>query len=947
MGGDGKNEERAGFCGNIHTLTIAEVFSATASGPGGLGDGEAAERLRESGPNSIRKLRGRPLVARFLANFTHLMAILLWVGGVVGFFARMPQLGIAIWLVNIINGIFSFWQEYRAEQATLALQRLLPAFARVVRNGEELRLPAEELVPGDVMVLSEGDRICADGRLITEAELRVDQSVLTGESHPLRKTSDPVLGKGMPRAELPNLVFAGTTVSAGTGRAVIFATGMETAFGTIAALTQGLEEALSPLQVELGRVTKVVTALASGIGLVFFMLAVVLAGVETAEGFVFAMGMIVAFVPEGLVPTVTLSLAMGVQRMAKRNAIIKKLSSVETLGCCTVICTDKTGTLTENEMTVRSLWVGGRSLTVTGAGYAPEGSVFDGGHPPDGPLAADLRRMLLAAGLCNDARLLAPGSGDGRWTILGDPTEAAMRVAAVKAGVDPEVEEGRFPRVREIPFESHRKMMSTVHRVTPDAVRDAIIPASAGLITFVKGAPREIAARCTRIVEGGVEHPLDDKVRGEIAAATDRYAHEALRVLAVAIRALPPGFNDFSSGGLERELTFLGLVAMMDPPRPEVAEAVEKCRRAGIRIIMITGDYGLTAESVARRIGCLRGEPPRIVTGSELEAIPSAALEEILRGEVIFARVAPEQKLRVVAALQQMGHVVAVTGDGVNDAPALKKADIGVAMGRSGTDVAREAADMILADDNFASIVNAVEEGRAVYSNIRRFATYVFTSNMAEAVPFVVMLFSRGAIPLPLTVMQILAIDLGTDMVPAIGLGAELPEKGIMDNPPRSRGDSLLNRSVLMGAFFWYGSIETIAALSAYLFLNWQHGWPWVPLAPEGTNVYRMATTMTLAGVVAAQVGAVFGCRSDRASILTIGFLSNRLVLWGIAVELALLGLLVYVPFLQNAFHTAALGPVEWCYVLAWAPLLLLADEARKAVVRRRGSALPSQGGLP
>lgn len=947
MGGDDKSEEKAGLFGIIHSLTIAEVFSATVSGPSGLGDSEAAERLETFGPNSIRKVRGRPLVVRFLANFTHLMAILLWVGGIVGFLARMPQLGIAIWLVNLINGIFSFWQEYRAEQATLALQRLLPAFARVMRNGEELRLPAEELVPGDVMVLSEGDRICADGRLITEAELRVDQSVLTGESHPLRKTSDPVLGEGMPRAELPNLVFAGTTVSAGTGRAVIFATGMATAFGAIAALTQGLDEAPSPLQVELGRVTRVVTALASGIGLIFFMLAVVLAGVETAEGFVFAMGMIVAFVPEGLVPTVTLSLAMGVQRMAKRNAIIKKLSSVETLGCCTVICTDKTGTLTENEMTVRSLWVGGRSLTVTGAGYFPEGSVLDGGHPPHGPLASDLRRMLLAAGLCNDARLLAPESGDGRWTILGDPTEAALRVAAVKAGVDPEVEEGRFPRVREIPFESRRKMMSTVHRVTPDVEGDGIIPTAAGLVTFVKGAPREIAARCTRIVAGGVEHPLDDKARGEIAAATDRYAHEALRVLAVAVRTIPPGFNDFSSGGLEAELTFLGLVAMMDPPRPEVAEAVEKCRRAGIRIIMITGDYGLTAESVARRIGCLRGGPPRIVTGSELEAIPSATLEEILRGEVIFARVAPEQKLRVVAALQQMGHVVAVTGDGVNDAPALKKADIGVAMGRSGTDVAREAADMILADDNFASIVNAVEEGRAVYANIRRFATYVFTSNMAEAVPFVVMLFSRGAIPLPLTVMQVLAIDLGTDMVPAIGLGAELPEKGIMDSPPRNLGDSLLNRHVLMRAFFWYGSIEAVAALSAYFFLNWHHGWPGVPLAPEGTNVYRMATTMTLAGVAAAQVGAVFGCRSDRASILTIGFFSNRLVLWGIAVELALLCLLVNEPFLQKAFHTAALGPVEWCYVLAWAPLLLLADEARKAFVRRRWRSLPSTGGLP
>uniref|UniRef100_A0A831U0S6 Cation-transporting P-type ATPase n=1 Tax=Geobacter metallireducens TaxID=28232 RepID=A0A831U0S6_GEOME len=942
MDGATVSEDSGKLRAAIHTLTIAEVEAALGTGGDGLGQAEAARRLARFGPNAIRPARGRPLIVRFLANYTHLMAILLWIGGIVGFFARMPQLGVAIWLVNVINGIFSFWQEYRAEKATEALRMLLPSFARVVRDGEELRLPAEELVPGDVLLLAEGDRICADGRLIAEAELRVDQSVLTGESHPVRKTSDPVPGGGMGRVELPNLVFAGTTVTAGTGRAVVFATGMDTAFGAIASLTQGVGEAPSPLQVELGRVTRVVTALAAGMGLLFFTLAVALAGVETAEGFIFAMGMIVAFVPEGLVPTVTLSLAMGVQRMARRNALIKKLSSVETLGCCTVICTDKTGTLTENEMTVRGLWIGGHSLTVTGAGYGPEGTVLDEGHPVDDSLAVPMRRMLLAAGLCNDARLLAPEDAGGRWSILGDPTEAALKVAAAKAGVDLDAEEGRFPRVREIPFESRRKMMSTVHRVTAPRGEGG---GPLGLVVFVKGAPREVAARCCRIALDGGESALDDGWREKIAAATDRYARGALRVLAVAARELPPGFSDFTPAGVEADLTFLGLVAMMDPPRPEVAEAVERCRRAGIRIIMVTGDYGLTAESVARRIGCISGAPPRIVTGAELEALSPAALEEILREEVIFARAAPEQKLRVVAALQGLGHVVAVTGDGVNDAPALKKADIGVAMGLSGTDVAREAADMVLADDNFASIVNAVEEGRAVYANIRRFATYVFTSNMAEAVPFVVMLFSRGAIPLPLTVMQVLSIDLGTDMVPAIGLGAELPEEGVMDRPPRPRNDPLLNRGVLARALLWYGVIEAAAAMSAYFFLNWLHGWPRVPLAAEGTQVYRMATTMTLAGVVAAQVGAVFACRSDRVSILTIGFFSNRLVLLGVAVELALLGLLVYVPFLREVFHTAPLGPVEWCYVLAWAPAVLLADEARKAVMRRRGRSTPSTGG--
>ena len=953
----------------VATLLIAEVYQTLDTRPAGLTQAEAAARLQRYGPNAIREVKGTPLVLKFLANFTHLMALLLWAGGIMAFIADMPQLGWAIWAVVVINAIFSFWQEYKAEKATAALKRLLPSYARTLRDGEERRILAEELVPGDLLLLAEGDHISADSRLVAAAELRVDQSTLTGESRPVHKTAEAVpravsaagSAQAVARLELPNLMFAGTSVAAGTGKAVVFATGMRSEFGNIAHLTQTVGEDLSPLQKELRRVTKVVTALATGIGLLFFVLAIALAGGSLAESFVFAVGMIVAFVPEGMLPTVTLSLAMGVQRMAKRHALVKRLSAVETLGGATVICTDKTGTLTQNEMTVRAVWVAGRRLTVGGVGYAPNGDFVDDEHGPLERADCGLRQLLTAAGLCNDARLLPPNGDTPHWSVLGDPTEAALLVAAGKGGVDLACEAQRAPRLRELPFDSRRKRMSTIHLSNwgggglegatagyPLGAKPPPPPSysltgpnlelntqNSELTAYVKGAPKEVLALCCQIWHDGHACQLTDEVQAQILGANDAYARDGLRVLAVAQRRLPPDLTDYTSEAVERDLTFLGLIAMQDPPRPEVAEAVIQCHRAGIRIIMITGDYGLTAESIGRRIGIIRGAHTRIITGAELDALDDPALQAALQDEVVFARVAPEHKLRVVDALQHLGHVVAVTGDGVNDAPALKKADIGVAMGVAGTDVAKEAADMVLTDDNFASIVSAVEEGRAVYANIRKFATYVFNSNMAEAVPFILMLFSRGAIPLPLTVMQVLSIDLGTDMVPAIGLGAESPEAGVMDRPPRSRHEPLLSGALLARALLWFGLIESVASMSAYFYMNWLHGWPGVPLAAIGTPVYRMATTMTLAGVVAAQVGAVFACRTDRASVFRIGLLSNRLVLLGVAIELVILGLLIYTPFLQSLFNTAPIGLQEWMFVFAWTPVIFLADELRKAVLRK------------
>lgn len=916
---------------DIHRCTIPAAFSVLNSGSNGLSQDEAKKRLQHYGQNEITKVKGKPLWIKFLANFTHLMAILLWLGGIVGFLAQMPQIGIAIWMVNIINGAFSFWQEFKAEKATEALRKLLPSYARVLRDGEEQRILAEELVPGDVLLLEEGDRISADARLVDENELRVDQSTLSGESHPVRKTSEAVLDEAFSRTELPNLVYAGTTIAAGVARAIVFATGMNTEFGKIAHLTQTVGEELSPLQKEMKRVTKIVTIMAVSIGVFFFILGILLAKVELAASFIFAMGMIVAFVPEGMLPTVTLALAMGVQRMARRHALIKRLSAVETLGSTTVICTDKTGTLTQNEMTVISVWLPGYKFALTGVGYSPQGKIqLDGqfSRPATiqgNPWESNLHDLLVAAGLCNDSRLVPPNGENPGWTILGDPTEAALKVAALKGGIDLTVETQRTPRIRELPFDSRRKRMSTIH-----SNHDA-------QLVYVKGAPKEVLALCSQVRHDGEVLPMDNSMCTRITSANDDYARNGLRVLAIAYRQLPEDSQsgrEYIAESIERDLTFLGLVAMMDPPRPEVSEAVRKCHSAGIRIMMITGDYGLTAESIARRIGILKTSRPKIISGVDLDTLSEQALKEVLQQEVIFARVAPEHKLRVVTALKEMGEIVAVTGDGVNDAPALKKADIGVAMGLAGTDVAKEAADMILTDDNFASIVHAVEEGRAVYANIRKFAVYIFNSNMAEAVPFIVFLFSRGLIPLPMTVMQVLAIDLGTDMVPAIGLGAEPPEAGIMQVSPRSQKEPLLNARLLGKALLWYGIIESVASMSAYFFLNWLHGWPGAPLAADDTLVYRMATTMTLAGVVATQVGAVMACRTEHISIFRIGFLTNRLVLWGIAVELTLLGILIYVPFMQPIFNTAPIGFHEWIYLFAWAPVIFLLDELRKAILR-------------
>jgi len=927
-----------------------EVYASLETGMQGLSSDEAAARLERYGRNEIREIKGRSLIMKFLENFYHLFAIMLWVGGILAFVGQMPQLGWAIFAVIFINAIFSFWQEFRAEKATEALKQMIPHNAKVIRDGKTVQVPAADLVPGDLMVLEEGDAISADARLIEEFELRTNNATLTGESEPVRKTASAHDDPDLTLIEMPNLVFAGTSVAYGGGKAVVFATAMQTQFGKIAELTQSVESELSPLQKEMGKVTQLVAIIATSVGVVFFLLGYFFGGLTLIEGFVFSVGIIVALVPEGLLPTVTLSLAMGVQRMAERHALIKKLSSVETLGCTTVICTDKTGTLTKNEMTVRDIWVAGQHLEVSGGGYAPAGEYHDDGRPLDGKQRKALELLVRAASLCNNARLIDPTGPDESWTILGDPTEAALLVAAKKAGFDHEAELESTRRVFELPFDSVRKRMTTIHMH------------KFARIGYVKGAPKEVLDLCTKAETLDGQEELTGEMRAEIVAQNDDFARNGLRVLAMAYRPIGDSETEYSPEKTERDLIFVGLMAMMDPPRDEVTAAVRECATAGIEVIMITGDYGLTAESIARRIGIVRGEQARIVTGNDLNDMTDEDLAAALAAKnVLFARVSPEHKMRIAQVLKGMGHIVAMTGDGVNDAPALKAADIGVAMGISGTDVAKEAADMILTDDNFASIVNAIEEGRAVYDNIRRFVAYIFTSNVPELVPFVVFVLFK--VPLALTVMQILAIDLGTDMLPALALGTEAPEPGIMNRPPRSQKERLVTIPLLVRSQLFLGSIQAVACMAAFYFLYWSFGWRpglsmniegmtgpqiaqlWnldspgkvAALAIGGTAIYVLATTMTHGAVMTTQIGNGFAQRTNVQSIFKVGFFSNKFMLWGIAAEMLIFCSLVYIPALAGVFHHWPMNIwPQWAFLLALWPTLLIADEIRKFIVRRR-----------
>lgn len=905
--------------GVIASSSEKKLFELLRSSVQGLAEAEAKQRLNEFGANDIQQAKKQSQLQAFMKNFVSLMALLLWISGAIALFAGMPELGVAIWLVNIINGVFSFWQEYAAQKATSSLKKMLPTYTIVIRNGSNKQIDAKNLVPGDVFLIQAGNSIPADARILTAEALEIDESALTGESETVNKDEKYLKTEG--KFGQNNIIYAGTTVARGTAKVIAFHTGMDTEFGKITNLTQKQRKSKSPLQLELNRLTKQISVIAIVIGVIFFFAAVFFVHYPWSKSFIFALGMIVAFIPEGLLPTVTLSLAQGVQRMSKKHALVKELSSVETLGETSVIASDKTGTLTQNQMTINHIWLLDDKFEVTGEGYSNNGQIQKNQQRIDIEKYPDLKRLLVIAALNNDSKI--EETADKKAKVIGTPTEAAHTIVAEKAGIEIEQLAQEQPRLKEFPFDSNRKLMTTIHTVNGRKV------------AYVKGALSSVIKCSSQIMVKGKVRPLTAEDRQKIEAANKHYATMGLRSLALAFHELEEPSNILDKQEtIEDDLVFVGLTVMADPPRPEIYAAIKECHDAQIRVIMVTGDSALTAKSVALKIGMV-GNNVQVITGAELEKMNDKELCTAVKQEVIFARVAPEHKYRIVKACQANGEIVASTGDGVNDAPALKQADIGIAMGVTGTDVAKDAADMILTDDNFASIVAAVEEGRTVYSNIQKFLLYILNSNVPEAIPSVLFLFSRGLIPLPLTVMQILTVDLGTDMLPALGLGAEKSEPGVMKQPPRSQESHLLERSLLWKAFAWYGAGAALISTFAYLFVNYVHGYSFMNLAEDG-NVYVQATTMTLAAIVFCQIAAAINCRTKETSVLTIGLLSNRHVIRGIVVEIILLILLMYVPILQGLFNTTAIGPLEWLFLVIIPVPLVLIEELRKYFVRSK-----------
>jgi calcium-translocating P-type ATPase len=831
----------------------------------------------------------------------HPLALLLWLAAGLSLVAGTVALAVAIVVVILLNAAFAFLQEQQAERAVEALAAYLPARATVLRDGRRQSVEARELVPGDVVVVVEGDRVSADARLL-EGSIEVDLSALTGESLPAYRSAD-LTDTGGSLLEARDLVFSGTNCTGGEATGLVFATGMRTELGRIAALSQRTGRDESPLERQVKRVAWLIALVAVTAGLAFLPLGTLAAGLSLAAAFSFAIGLLVANVPEGLLPTITLALATGVRQLARQGAVVKRLSAVETLGSTTVICTDKTGTLTLNRMRVTRLRTATTELDLE----------TDAVPATVDPVTARLAASMVLASTAD--------------LDCGDPTEVALVRAAADLGSTVDAAGRDRQRLRQFHFDPRLRRMSVV-----DGDRRV----------HVKGAPEEILPRCVRVADVDGDRPLSGDRRTAWADLVGDWASHGLRLLAVATRPLgseepvPDRRED-----AERELTFLGLVAMFDAPRPEVAAAVARCHTAGIRLVVVTGDHGLTAADIARRVG-IAPDGARVITGAELDAIPEQDLDVLLAEgkELIFARSSPEAKLRIADALRAQGHVVAMTGDGVNDAPALRRADIGVAMGISGTDVAREAATMVLTDDNFATIVAAVEAGRRVYDNVRKFILYIFAHATPEVLPFLVFALSGGQVPLPLTVLQILAIDLGTETLPALALGRERAEPGLMDRPPRPRTQSVVPARMLLRAWGLLGGVSAVLVLLGFFLTLHAGGWYLGADTGTGTalhHTWQQATTMTFLGIVACQIGTAFAARTDHASLRSIGLTSNRLLLWGVAFEIAFAAAIVGLPPLRDVFGTAVPEPAQLALLIPFPIVVWGTDELWRA--RRRHAA--------
>jgi calcium-translocating P-type ATPase len=882
------------------------------SSPQGLSSPEAKRRLLQYGPNELHRRGGMKWPPELARQLTHPLALLLWLAAALSFAVGSETVAIAVLLVIALNAVFALIQEMQAERAVEALAQFLPQRVRVLREGTPQEIVAVELVPGDIVLVEEGDRIAADMRLIAGA-VEVDLSTLNGESAPALRSAE-LIDPTVARIAAQDLLFSGTSATGGQARGVVFATGMRTELGRIAALSERVKEEPSPLETQVRKVAWLIAAIAIAMAVAFVPVAIFGAGLSLKNSIVFAVGLLAGNVPEGLLPVITLALAVAVRLLARRGALVKRLSAVETLGSTDVICTDKTGTLTENRMSPIAVWT-------MKAEVALDTESPPGDRDTLGAIAA-------VACACNNARLEPAGQN------TGDPTEIALLQTARALGVPFDAAARERGRRHQYNFDPQRKLMSTL-----DAAEGHDWLAT-------KGAPEAVLPRCSAaLLADGQEGPLTQAERERVTAAVEDFARQGMRVLALARKATPSGDEPPERDEAESQLCFIGLVTMQDPPRAAVADAVARCHTAGIRIILITGDHPLTAAAIAGQVG-IGGDDPLIINAQPFDHRHEQEVRDILATgrEVIFARASPETKLQIAEALRSEGHVVAMTGDGVNDAPALRTADIGVAMGRSGTDVAREASTMVLTDDNFATIVVAIEAGRQVYDNVRKFIQYIFAHATPDVIPFLLFALAGGTIPLPLTVMLILAFDVGTETLPSLALGRDPIEPGSMERPPRPHTEGVIQGPMLVRAWLFLGVMVSALSLAGFFYVLHRAGWR--PGDPVGAghplhHAYLEATTMTFAGMIAGQIGTAFAVRTRRASLRSIGVFSNPYLLGGIAGELALAALFVYVPPLQSLFGTANLPPRDLVLLLPYPFIVWGADELRRWLLRRRSPVAP------
>ncbi|MBU1992701.1 MAG: cation-transporting P-type ATPase [Patescibacteria group bacterium] len=857
----------------------------------GLTEHEAGLRLKKYGENKLEIKRHRSLILQFFDEFKDIMVIILIAASVFSLLAGEWQDGSVIMFIVILNAVIGFVQKFRAERAVEALKKMVAPHAKVIRDGKVKDIEARFLVPGDLIVLAEGDSIGADAYVVEENELETDESTLTGESMPVVK--DP-----------EHKLYMGTNVVHGTGKAIIEETGMNTRFGKIAHLTTTTKKDESPLQKELNKIGIFVGKTTLVISGVLLLVGVFFQGQPFVHALLFAAAVAVAAVPEGLPATITIALALGVQRLAEKKAIVKQLSSVETLGATTVICSDKTGTLTQNRMTVEEI-------------YSPD-FVIDMNKKTN----FNKRSLLLIAKigmLCNDSKVQKQRK---KWKVLGDPTEGALKIAIEKLGFKEEALEKTDKRIYEIPFDSIRKKMSVV------------VKEGNKYISLVKGAPDSVIEECKYILVNGKKKKLDAKTKKELIAKNEEMAKRALRVLAFAYKDIEKQKKKYSKDELEENLTFIGLAGMIDPPRPEVKHAIEMAKKAGIRTYIVTGDHGLTAHAIAKEIG-LADNKTRIITGDEFEKISKRDLKKLLKDKgrsIIFARSKPEHKLRIVECLKELGEIVAVTGDGVNDAPALKRSDIGIAMGITGTDVSREAANMVLADDSYSTIVTAIEEGRKIYSNLKKFVFYIFSCNVGELLTVFTGIIL--GLPAPLTAVLILAVDLGTDVLPAIALGIDPVEAGIMDKPPRNQKQKIME-GAFVKRFLFLGLTIGIVVIGTFIWTLTSNGWQWGQSLSSDSLVYVKASTMAFVILVIIQMINAFNARSETRSVFKPGMKRNYKLVGAIIISIILTVAFVEVPFLQEFLRTTSLSLKEWGVIVVASLFVLVAEETRKLFVRR------------